>query len=131
MGPLSLESAPDVDRRALEGLLRSIQDGNLSAEEGVDPVLETLGGTGQLDLGHSRLDTDREERCGHAEVVYGEGKSPEELVEICGALMDAHGRFLATRVQPAGRAALARAMDVDVDDRAGTAVGGAARATAA
>ena len=113
-----------MDRRALEGLLRSIQDGNLSAKEGVDPVLEALGTAGQLDLGHSRLDTDREERCGHAEVVYGEGKSPEELVEICSALMEAHGRFLATRVQPAGRAALARAMDVDVDDRAGTAVGG-------
>lgn len=113
-----------MDRRELEGLLRSIRDGSLSAEEGAGSVLQAFGAKGQLDLGHSRLDTDRAERCGHAEVVYGEGKSPDELVEICSALLEAHGRFLATRVQPAGRAALARAMEVEVDDRSGTVTGG-------
>jgi len=119
-----VDSALVVDRRELEGLLRSIEDGTLSPEEGARSVLDGFRTTGQLDLGHSRLDTDRLERCGHAEVVYGEGKSPEELVDVCGALLEHHGRFLATRVQPAGRAALARALEVDVDDRAGTVVGG-------
>jgi len=124
-GPVPVESALDVDKNALEVLLRSIQDGSLSAEEGVGSVLDAIGRAGQLDLGHTRLDTDRADRCGHAEVVYGEGKSPDELVEICGALLEAHGRFLATRVQPAGRAALSRAMEVQVDDRAATVTGGA------
>lgn len=113
-----------MDRRALEVLLRSIQDGKVTPEEGVGSVLDAFGRAGQLDLGHSRLDTDREGRCGHAEVVYGEGKSPEELVEICSALLGAHGRFLATRVQPAGRAALSKSMEVEVDDRAATVTGG-------
>lgn len=113
-----------MDRRELEALLRSVQDGTLSAEEGAGSVFNSFSADGQLDLGHSRLDTDRVERCGHAEVVYGEGKSPDELVEICGALLEAHGRFLATRVQPAGRAALSRAMDVEVDDRSQTVTGG-------
>jgi len=50
------------------------------------------------DLGHSRLDLDRERRCGHPEVVYGEGKTAEELVDVVRALVQHHGRALVTRV---------------------------------
>jgi pyridinium-3,5-biscarboxylic acid mononucleotide synthase len=64
------------------------------------------GGSGSIDLGHSRLDRGREARCGHAEVVFGAGKSPEELVDITRALVDANGRTLVTRVTAEGRDAL-------------------------
>ena len=52
------------------------------------------------DLGHSRLDTDREARTGDPEVVYGAGKTPEQVVEILAALHEAHPdrAVLATRV---------------------------------
>lgn len=50
------------------------------------------------DLGHSRLDLDRERRCGHPEVVFGEGKTAAELVDVVRALMQHHGRALVTRV---------------------------------
>jgi len=130
-----------VNARELEDLFRSIQNGSLPPEAGVRAILGAhagpadsgdavdsgnAAGSGELDLGHSRIDTDRPARCGHPEVVYGAGKSPEELVDVCRALLDAHGRVLATRVEAAGRAALQRALgsSVQADDRSRTVVAG-------
>ena len=57
------------------------------------------------DLGHSRVDTDREARTGDPEVVYGAGKTPQQVIEILRALHAAHPdrAVLATRL---GEAAL-------------------------
>ena len=35
-----------------------------------------------VDLGFARVDTDRKARCGFAEVIYGEGKTAEEVLAI-------------------------------------------------
>jgi pyridinium-3,5-biscarboxylic acid mononucleotide synthase len=53
-----------------------------------------------LDLGFARLDTDRAARTGDPEVVYGAGKTPEQVVEILGSLHAAHPdrAVLATRL---------------------------------
>ena len=77
-----------------------------------------------LGLVHSTLDTDRAERCGHPEIVFGQGKTSEELVDVLGALMKAHGRVLATRLDEAQRATVrdAFAGQARIDDRARTAV---------
>jgi NCAIR mutase (PurE)-related protein len=52
------------------------------------------------DLGHTRLDTDRAARTGDPEVVYGAGKTPQQLVDILTSLHEAHPdrAVLATRV---------------------------------
>ena len=42
------------------------------------------------DLGFARLDTDRERRTGDPEVVFGAGKSPDQIVGILTALRKAH-----------------------------------------
>jgi NCAIR mutase (PurE)-related protein len=54
------------------------------------------------DLGYARVDVERAERTGDPEVVYGAGKSPEQVVGILGTLHDRHpGRaVLATRLSP-------------------------------
>lgn len=54
------------------------------------------------DLGYARLDTDRLERTGDAEVVYGAGKTPAQIVELLRTLHATHdGRAaLATRLSP-------------------------------
>jgi len=70
------------------------------------------------DLGHSRLDTDREARTGDPEVVYGAGKTPQQLVDILRMLHERHRdrAVLATRVTDEGIAALVDALpDVVVD----------------
>jgi NCAIR mutase (PurE)-related protein len=58
---------------------------------------------GVTDLGFARLDTARAERTGDPEVVFGEGKTPGQIVAALRALHDAHpGRaILATRLSEA------------------------------
>ncbi|MEQ8766123.1 MAG: nickel pincer cofactor biosynthesis protein LarB [Planctomycetota bacterium] len=57
-----------------------------------------------VDLGFARVDVDRGRRCGFPEVIFGQGKTPRELVAIAKQLRD--GPLLVTRVSPEGAAAL-------------------------
>jgi hypothetical protein len=60
-------------------------------------------------LAFAKLDHQRAQRSGFPEVVFGQGKTPAQLVAIAGRLFEKGGPVLATRVDEAGRAALARA----------------------
>jgi len=62
------------------------------------------------DLGHTTLDLHRAERVGAAEVVYGEGKTPEQLQQIVLALVERGQNVLATRVGDEGWRAVQRAL---------------------
>src|ERR1700712_956381 len=59
-----------------------------------------------LDLGYARLDLDRASRTGDPEVVYGEGKPADVVVEILTQLHAAHPdrAVLATRLNAETRA---------------------------
>ncbi|MFT5150668.1 MAG: NCAIR mutase (PurE)-related protein [Planctomycetota bacterium] len=94
----------------LEGLLQAIRDGHLSIKDGVS----RLASPAIRDLGHTVVDLDREARCGHPEVVYGEGKSPEPLVDIARAILEHHDRLLVTRLKPEGAEALTAAIPAAV-----------------
>ncbi|MEV6287873.1 nickel pincer cofactor biosynthesis protein LarB [Kribbella sp. NPDC051770] len=61
---------------------------------------------GVHDLGYARLDTDRLERTGDPEVVYGAGKTPVQIVELLRTLHATHG----------GRAALATRLSVEAQE---------------
>ena len=50
------------------------------------------------DLGFSKVDYDRETRQGFPEVIYGEGKTTEQIQLIMGKLIEKHGRVMVTRV---------------------------------
>lgn len=50
------------------------------------------------DFGFVKVDVHREKRKGFAEVIYGEGKTSEQILEIFQALMKKGTRILATRV---------------------------------
>lgn len=52
------------------------------------------------DLGFCKLDIDREERTGFPEVVFGAGKTIEQIETIVGRLMAHHNRALVTRLTP-------------------------------
>ena len=60
-------------------------------------------------LAFATLDHQRAQRSGFPEVIFGQGKTPAQLVAIAGRLFEKGGPVLATRVDEAGRAALARA----------------------
>lgn len=61
------------------------------------------------DLGFARVDLERAARTGDAEVVYGAGKSPEQVVTILRTLHDQHPdrAVLATRLSDEAMAAVA------------------------
>ena len=54
-----------------------------------------------VDLGYARVDTDRERRCGFSEVIFGAGKTPEQIVGIAEILVQKHGSLLVSRVEEA------------------------------
>lgn len=58
------------------------------------------------DLGHTRLDVERESRCGVPEVIFAAGKTAAQTTDIALAALEHHGRFLATRVPEDAAAAL-------------------------
>lgn len=60
-------------------------------------------------LAFATLDHQRAQRSGFPEVIFGQGKTPKQLVAIAGRLFEKGGPVLATRVDEAGRAALAHA----------------------
>jgi NCAIR mutase (PurE)-related protein len=67
---------------------------------------------------YARLDTGRASRTGDPEVVYGAGKTPQQVVEILGTLHQAHPdrAVLATRLTPEALEAVGDAHpDADVD----------------
>ena len=77
------------------------------------------------DLGYARLDVDRARRTGDPEVVYGAGKTPQQVVGILGRLHDRHPdrAVLATRLSPEAQDAVRHGLpDAVVDEVAGAAV---------
>jgi NCAIR mutase (PurE)-related protein len=95
-----------VEPTRIRSLLEEVQAGAVTVEEG----LARLAGWPALDLGHSSLDTGRALRCGFPEVVFGAGKSPDELLDIAARLLERHERLLVTRADEAGGARLCAAL---------------------
>ena len=61
-----------------------------------------------VNLGFARVDTDRRRRCGFPEVIYGSGKTPEEVAAIGKTIVEREGVLLVTRASEAQAAAVAR-----------------------
>jgi NCAIR mutase (PurE)-related protein len=82
-----------VNERRLRRLLKDHREGSVSERE----ALEALKDLPFEDLGHSRVDHHRELRCGLAEVIYGAGKSPQQVLDITAALRAKGHLVLVTR----------------------------------
>jgi NCAIR mutase (PurE)-related protein len=92
-----------VDRDQLRQLLTDVAAGDRAVEQALtDLAALPLTGTGFTDLGYARVDHHRGVRTGDPEVVYGEGKTPEQCVGVVESLREhAAGRpALVTRVSP-------------------------------
>ena len=104
-----------MDPERLRHLLDAVAAGDLSPAE----ALDRLADLPYADLGFAKLDHHRELRNGLPEAVFGEGKTPSDLVAISRRLVEAHGRLLVTRV-PASSASdlLAALPDAVLHERA-------------
>jgi len=71
-----------MNKQETLGLLRKIQAGEISPED----ALMKLCTTPFEDLGYAKLDNHRELRQGIPEVIYGAGKTPEQITGIASAM---------------------------------------------
>lgn len=94
----------------LLALFRAVANGSVEAEGALGKVQDALlrRAAGDEDQG-VRADLGRELRLGFPEVVYGEGKAAEDLVEATQTILAAHGRVLVTRLADEGLEALREA----------------------
>src|SRR3954469_2860929 len=88
-----------MDRTELRALLDAVASGDLTAHD-AEARLGTAPLRGFDDLGFARLDTHRAVRTGDPEVVYGAGKTVEQVVTLLDALRRQSNRrpALATRL---------------------------------
>jgi len=85
-----------MDGKELEKILEAVQSGALSVEQ----ALERLRVLPYDDLGCAKLDLHRAIRTGFPEVVFCQGKTGDQAVEIVKRLAGHHAKVLATRVAP-------------------------------
>ena len=62
-----------------------------------------------IDIGVARVDVDRHDRCGFPEVIFAQGKTPEDVVAIAHTLVERHGVLLITRANESHAAAVTAA----------------------
>jgi pyridinium-3,5-biscarboxylic acid mononucleotide synthase len=90
-----------VDAEELRTLLDEVATGTTTAADAAR-ALAAAPLTGFTDLGFARLDHHRGMRTGDPEVVYAEGKTPDQVMALLAALRDAPGGrpAMATRLTP-------------------------------
>lgn len=80
----------------IKALLEAVAAGTTPVAE----ALETFKHLPYEDLGFARLDHHRKVRTGYPEVIYGAGKTPQQVDEIFDRLAAKNPNVLATRVAP-------------------------------
>lgn len=78
--------------------LRTLAERLLAGGLDIDQFLAAAARSTVADLGDAQIDLDRRRRCGFPEVVYGEGKTVEQLAKIFDVLLADGDEVLATRV---------------------------------
>lgn len=101
-----------MSHESLEELFRAVADGTLTTAEATQRVQDGRA----ADLGFARLDLDRPRRTGDPEVVFGAGKSAEQIVPLLQRLADTGQPALATRVDAAKAAVICAALPEAVHD---------------
>ncbi len=72
-----------MDHKEALALMEAVRDGRVTPEA----AAEKLGETAFEDLGYARVDHSRASRQGAAEVIFGEGKDPEQIRGIVASMM--------------------------------------------
>lgn len=92
-----------MDRETLQRLLEEVAAGKVD----VGDALQKMTCPPFEDLGFARVDLQRSMRTGFPEVIFGQGKTVEQILAIARHIVANGGPLLVTRVSPAAAAALA------------------------
>ena len=107
-----------MDEQQIKSLLASVADGATS----VDDALQRLRRLPFEQLPFATIDHHRGIRCGHPEVIFCQGKSVEQVVQIARSLRGRGSRVLATRASADQIAALRREFEPIVVNEPGRVV---------
>ena len=84
-----------MDKKEIKELLSDVADGRVS----VDDALLRFRTAPIMDMGFAKIDTHRGIRQGIPEIIYGAGKTPEQIFKICeGLISDGQRTVLITRM---------------------------------
>jgi NCAIR mutase (PurE)-related protein len=86
-----------MTRLELHTLLQEVQSGHLTLEAAQERILQFLRQAPFEDLGYARVDHHRRVRQGFPEVVFGPGKSPDQIAAIAKRIVGAGESLLVTR----------------------------------
>jgi pyridinium-3,5-biscarboxylic acid mononucleotide synthase len=89
-----------MNRSDLRALLDEVRDGALTPEAAQDRLLQFLRQAPYENLGFARVDHHRSVRQGFPEVVFGPGKTPEQVAAIAARIVAAGHNLLVTRTTP-------------------------------
>lgn len=104
-----------MDPKRLRELLELVRSGTMSSDDAV----QQLARLPFEDLGIARVDHHRHLRLGIPEVVFGEGKTAEQIAMIAKKILERHGRVLVTRVdEPKSKLVCAAIPDLSYDPTA-------------
>ncbi len=96
-----------MNRTQLRDLLTDVQSGSLTPEAAHERLLQVLRQAPFEDLGFARVDHHRIVRQGFPEVVFGEGKTPDQVAAIAERIVGAGHSLLVTRTTRAAFDAVA------------------------
>ena len=86
-----------MNRLQLRDLLEEVRSGALTPESAHEQILQYLRQSPYENLGFARVDHHRSVRQGFPEVVYGPGKTPEQIATISERIVAAGHNLLVTR----------------------------------
>jgi NCAIR mutase (PurE)-related protein len=89
-----------MNRQQLRTLLDGVHSGSTTPEAAHDQLLQFLRQSPYEDLGFARVDHHRHLRQGFPEVVFGQGKTPDQIAAIAQSLVGAGHSLLVTRTTP-------------------------------
>ncbi len=91
-------TAADPERE-LRNLLADVRAGHRSIDDAVRALRAPAAAAGQL--GFATIDHERARRCGFPEVVFCQGKRPDDTAAIAAEILTRSDRVLLTRAEPA------------------------------
>jgi NCAIR mutase (PurE)-related protein len=97
-----------MTRAELQGFLAEVRSGALSLEVAQERLLQFLRQAPFEDLGFARVDHHRALRQGCPEVIFGPGKTPEQIAAIAERIVAAGHSLLVTRTDRASFDAVSR-----------------------
>ena len=99
-----------MNRLQLQGLLDQVQSGELTPEAAHARLLQFLRHGPYEDLGFARVDHHRSIRQGFPEVVFGQGKTPDQIASIAERIVASGQNLLVTRTTAAAFEVVSRVL---------------------